>query len=108
MGGGGRSGALNDAKRDLQIRRSQHPESIDRVPMTDINRNNILDADGRRIMTREYTYNRSDGSKVLIQEHSAGHPRPGGVGAQGSHSNVCPPDDPRTGHVPGTKDHYSW
>jgi len=107
-GGGGRSGSFNDAKRDLQIPRSQHPDSIKPIPMTDRNGKNILDVRGERIMTREYTYTRSDGSKVLIQEHSAGHPRPGDVGSQGPHFNVRPPENPRTGNVPGTKGHYSW
>jgi hypothetical protein len=59
-------------------------------------------------MTREYTYTRPDGSRVIIQDHSAGHSRSGGVGNQGPHFNVRPPENTRTGNVPGTKDHYSW
>jgi HNH/Endo VII superfamily nuclease toxins len=107
-GGGGRSGALNDAKRDLQIPRSQHPDSIESKAMTDRNGNNVLNVNGERTMTREYTYTRPDGSKVLIQDHSAGHSWPSGRGNQGSHFNVRPPENPRTGNVLGTKEHYSW
>ncbi|MFY0575470.1 HNH/endonuclease VII fold putative polymorphic toxin [Cystobacter fuscus] len=103
----GRSGALNKAKQDLGILRSQHPDSVRRVPMTDSNGNRILNDAKQPIMTREYTYTRPDGSKVLIQDHSAGHKfGEGGVGDRGPHFNVRPPENPRTGHVPGTQDHY--
>ncbi|TLX54282.1 hypothetical protein DN826_14685 [Stutzerimonas nosocomialis] len=101
----GRSGALNDAKKDLGIPKAQHPEAVNHVPMTDLNGKAILGSDGRRIMTREYVYARPDGSKVIIQEHSVGQ---GGVGDQGPHFNVRPPENPRTGSVADTKDHYSW
>lgn len=109
----GRSGALNDAKRDLGIPRSQHPEAVNRVPMTDKFGRPVLDDAGRRIITREYTYVRPDGSKVVIQDHGAGHQfGEGGVGDQGSHFNVRPqgPDGgaSRNGHVPGTADHYPF
>jgi filamentous hemagglutinin len=105
----GRSGALNDAKRDLGIPSSQHPDTVNSVPMTDRNGKSILGPDGKPIMTREYTYTRPDGSKVLIQDHSAGHQfDQGGVGDQGPHFNVRPVENPRTGSVSGTKDHYSW
>jgi RHS repeat-associated protein len=108
-GGGGRSGALNDAKRDLGIPRSKHPDEITRQPMTDINGKNVLGTDHKPIMTREYTYTRPDGSRVIIQDHSAGHRwGQGGRGDQGPHFNVRPPENPRTGHVPGAKEHYSY
>jgi len=108
-GGLGRSGALNEAKRDLGIPRSQHPDSVGRIPMTDRNGKRILGTDGKPIMTREYTYMRPDGSKVVVQDHSAGHRfGQGGVGDRGSHFNVRPPEDTRTASVPGIKDHYSW
>lgn len=106
---GGRSGALNSAKRDLGIPRAQHPDEVNRVPMTDRNGTVALGADGKPIMTREYTYTRPDGSKVVVQDHSAGHRfGSGGVGDQGPHLNVRPPENTRTGSVPGTRDHYSW
>ena len=38
----GRKGALNEAKRDLGIPRSQHPEAVNRVPMTDRTGRTIL------------------------------------------------------------------
>ncbi len=104
----GRGHALNAAKLDLGISRSAHPYSIDSVPMTRKGKK-ILRPDGLPLMTREYTYLRKDGTKVLIQDHSAGHDfGEGGVGNQGPHFNVRPPENPRTGHVPGTLEHYSW
>ncbi len=105
----GRSGALNEAKRDLGIPRSQHPDSVGRVPLVDRNGKNILGTDAKPIMTREYTYTRPDGSKTIIQDHSAGHRfGQGGAGDQGAHFNVRPPENTRTGSVSGAKDHYSW
>ena len=77
--------------------------------MQDRNGKNVLDENGMPIWTREYTFKRSDGSVVVIQEHSAGHKYDqGGVGDQGAHFNVRPIENTRTGSVPGTKDHYSW
>lgn len=105
----GRSGALNDAKRDLGIPRAQQPDAVNRVKMTNRDGSSILGKDGKPIMTREYTYTRSDGSKVVIQDHSAGHQfGEGGVGDQGPHFNVRPPENTRTGTVPGTQDHYGF
>lgn len=107
--GAGRSGALNAAKRDLGIPRSQHPDGLSKVPMTDRVGKAILGSDGKPVMTREYTYTRPDGSNVVIQDHSAGHRfGQGGAGDQGSHLNVRPPENTRTGSVPGTQDHYPW
>ncbi|MHC8377802.1 hemagglutinin repeat-containing protein [Pseudomonas sp. MDT1-16] len=101
-----RPGALNAAKRDLGIPRSQHPDAVNRVPMTR-NGEKILGSDHKPIMTREYTYSRPDGSKVVIQDHSAGHEfGQGGVGDQGPHLNVRPPENTRNGTVPGTEEHY--
>ena len=37
--------------------------------MTDRNGKAILGSDGKPIMTREYTFTRPDGSKVVIQDH---------------------------------------
>lgn len=46
---------------------------------------------------------------LIIQDHSAGHHfGQGGVGDQGSHFNVRPIGNPRTGSVDGTLDHYSY
>lgn len=95
-----RSEAFRAAKRDAGIPMSQRPSSVLRENMTDKFENNVLGPDGRVIVTRVYSF---DNKKVLIQEHSAGHeffPLP--------HFNVRPSSDPRHGHVPGTKKHYSW
>ncbi|WP_141733559.1 HNH/endonuclease VII fold putative polymorphic toxin [Oligoflexus tunisiensis] len=105
----GRSGALNEAKRDLGIPRSQHPDSVTRERMTNRDGSTILNENKQPIMTREYTYTKPDGSKVVIQDHSAGHKfGEGGVGDQGPHFNVRPPENTRTGSVPGTKEHYNF
>jgi hypothetical protein len=64
----------------------------------------ILGGDGKPIMTREYDFTRSDGSKIVIQDHSAGHVK----GGHGSHFNLRPAENTRTGKVPGTKSHYDF
>ena len=77
--------------------------------MTDRSGKAILGKNGKPIMTREYTYAKPNGGKVIIQDHSAGHQfGQGGVGDQGPHFNVRPPENTRTGSVDGTQDHYSW
>ncbi len=40
----------------------------------------------------------------MIQDHSVGHDK----GGQGSHFNVRPENNTRTGPVPGTKAHYPF
>ena len=112
----GRKGAFNEAKRDANIPRSQQPDqnpsnrrSYERVAMTDRSGRAVLGPNGQPIMTREYSYTRADGTKVVIQDHSAGHKyREGGVGDQGAHVNVRPAENTRNGSVPGTKGHYEW
>lgn len=61
------------------------------------------------VNTKEYIYTREDSSKVVIQDHSAGHSfGEGGVGDQGAHLNIRPIDNTRTGSVPGTAAHYPF
>ena len=103
----GRSGAFGGAKRDAGIPQSQQPDSVSRIPMTDRNGKAILGSDGKPIMTREYTFTRPDGSKVVIQDHTAGH-NFGGVRDQDPHFNVRPPENTRTGKVLGTQSHYPF
>lgn len=52
---------------------------------------------GKVICTKEYVYTNKDGKKIVIQDHSAGHIK----GGQGSHFNVRPTDNTRTGKVTG-------
>jgi RHS repeat-associated protein len=101
--GGGR-GAFNLAKRDCGIPQAQHPDFVRRVPMTDMFQRAVRGPDGRPIRTREYIYTLPDGTKVIIQDHSAGHPEYG----IGPHLNVRPIEDPRHGVVPGTQPHYPF
>lgn len=41
--------------------------------MTDKNEKRVLDDNGMPIDTRVYQFTRSNGTKILIQDHSAGH-----------------------------------
>ncbi|WP_257136505.1 HNH/endonuclease VII fold putative polymorphic toxin [Streptomyces sp. f150] len=67
----------------------------------------MTDESRNPVMTREYTFTRNDGSQVIIQDHGYGHYYGGGrVGEQGSHFNVRPAENPRTGKVPGAAQHY--
>lgn len=34
----------------------------------------VLGPDGKPVMTREYTYTKSDGTRAVVQDQSAGHP----------------------------------
>lgn len=105
----GRHGAFRKAKQDAGIPRSQRPDAIVKPKMTDRWDNPVLDAQGRPIRTREYEFTRPDGKKIVIQDHGAGHKfDQDGVGDQGSHFNVRPADQRRTGQVPGTKGHYTF
>lgn len=105
----GRSGALNQAKRDLGIPRAQQPDSVARVPLTSRDGSAVIGPNGKPVMSREYTYTRPDGSKAIVQDHSAGHQfGENGVGDQGPHFNVRPPENTRTGRIPGTQAHYEF
>ncbi|WP_025856904.1 RHS repeat-associated core domain-containing protein, partial [Pseudomonas sp. CHM02] len=116
-----RKGAFREAKRDAKIPMTQHPDVMThpksgrptqskKEKMTDLNDDNVLDDNGRTINTRVYQFTRADGSRVLIQDHSAGHKfgRADGVGDQTAHFNLRPINKPRNGHVSGTKEHYNF
>ncbi|MCU7144584.1 hypothetical protein J3T25_17760 [Salmonella enterica] len=114
-----RNEAFRAAKRDAGIPMNQQPDRIfnsktgffsdhRNVPMTDSRKNPIFDNNGNQVWTREYQFTRADGSKIIIQDHSAGHSYADGIGNQGSHLNVRPIENTRTGSVPGTFDHYEF
>ena len=101
------------------IPRTQQPDSvydprtgkisqIKYVNMTDRSNENVLNAYGKPILTREYQFTREDGLKIIIQDHSAGHKflAPGNEGDQKPHLNLRPISNPRTGKIPGAKDHF--
>ena len=105
----GRVAAFRQARQDARIPRTQEPDFTRMVPLTDSNGRAILGPNGRPIMTREWIYTRTDGSRVVIQDHRAGHQfGQGGVGDQGPHFNVRPFENTRTGSVPGTQPHYTF
>ncbi len=110
-----RKDAFRAAKRDAEIPMNQHPNAIKEVPLTDMNKHQIMDANYNPILTREYHFARPDGSKITIQEHSAGHiyGPSGTLGNQGPHFNIRPLDPidgnaARNGKVPGTSEHYEF
>ncbi len=100
-----RRAAFRRAKRDAGIPQGEQPSRVNSVPMTDRNGKVILDENHKPIMTREYEFKDRG---VVIQDHSAGHTfgDPNGIGDQGPHFNVRPIGDTRTGHIPGTDEHY--
>ncbi|WP_349830387.1 HNH/endonuclease VII fold putative polymorphic toxin [Brenneria sp. L4-2C] len=74
-----------------------------------------MDTNHNPISTREYYYTRSDGSKIVIQEHSAGHNYgpPGTAGNQGPHFNPREYDPisgagSRNDSFPGLPEHYNF
>ncbi|WP_332405598.1 HNH/endonuclease VII fold putative polymorphic toxin, partial [Vibrio metschnikovii] len=115
-----RKGAFKQAKRDAGIPFSQNPDKVfnektgfmsqyNQVKMTDSSGSPILGENGKPIWTREYQFTRGDGSKVVIQDHSAGHYYgENGIGDQGAHFNVRPIENTRTGKVAGTLPHYDF
>ncbi len=105
-----RAAAFSRAKIDAGIPRRQQCDSVRRVVMTDKFGQTVKDSSNQPIMTREYTYTRADGSKIVIQDHSAGHSFGNGDGAGdvGPHFNVRPVEDLRHGVVPGTLPHYPF
>ncbi|MFT7880131.1 MAG: HNH/endonuclease VII fold putative polymorphic toxin [Sulfurimonas sp.] len=115
-----RKGAFQQAKRDANIPASQQPDMVynqrtgqyqqyNSVLMKDRQGNIIKDENGNDIWTKEYQYTREDGSKIIIQDHSAGHQfGEEGIGDQGTHFNVRPVENTRTGNVPGTEEHYPF
>ncbi|MGH8451532.1 RHS repeat-associated core domain-containing protein, partial [Pseudomonas sp.] len=114
-----RNGAFKQAKADAGIPRTQHPDQVfdtrlgktrqySLVSMRDKQNNEVLDTRGRPVMTREYEFTRANGSKVLIQDHGAGHKfsASGGMGDQTAHFNLRPINSPRNGKLEGAKNHY--
>jgi RHS repeat-associated protein len=110
-----RKAAFKAAKRDAGIPMNQHPIAVEKVQLTDRDGHAIKDSDFNILESREYHYTRPDGSRVVIQEHSAGHTYgpPGTPGNQGPHFNPRP-FDPKTGNgsrngsVSGSYDHYEF
>jgi len=76
--------------------------------MRDLQNNKVLDSKGKPIMTRVYQFTRANGSKVLIQDHSAGHNFSSldGKGDQKAHFNLRPIEKPRNGKLDEAKAHY--
>ena len=101
---GSRRKAMTSLKKDAKIPRSQQSSKVAKVKMTDGNGKTVKNSDGKVVNTTEYTHTTTDGNKVVIQDHSAGHTK----GNQGPHLNVRPAENTRTGKVEGTKSHYEF
>ncbi|MCH2110822.1 MAG: HNH/endonuclease VII fold putative polymorphic toxin, partial [Polyangiaceae bacterium] len=107
--GCGKRAALRQAKRDANVPTSAQPDATARPFLRDSQTRKVIGPDGQPVKTYQYEYTTKDGQKVLIQDYSAGHAHgEGGVGDQGPHFNVRPPENPNTGKVPGTKAHYEF
>lgn len=112
---GSRNEAFRAAKRDAGIPIGQRPIEVNKVQLTDRDGHVIKDSNFNVLESREYHYTRPDGSKIVIQEHSAGqtYGLPGMPGNQGPHFNTRPFDSKtgngsRNSSVPGTFDHYEF
>ena len=57
--------------------------------------------------TTEYTYARSEGGRVTIENHGARHRYPVASATRALAAKCDLPGIRRTGHVAGTQDHYS-
>ncbi|WP_395608497.1 RHS repeat-associated core domain-containing protein [Pseudomonas sp. B22129] len=114
-----RNGAFKQAKADAGIPRTQHPDpafdprlgktrQYSLVSMRDKQNNEVVNERGMPVMTREYEFTRANGTKVLIQDHGAGHKffGPEGHGDQPPHFNLRPKERPKNGKLEGAKDHY--
>jgi RHS repeat-associated protein len=102
--GNSKKSAMTSLKKDAKIPRSQSPEKVEKVKMTDGNGNTAKTAEGKVVNTTEYTHTTTGGDKVVIQNHSAGHDK----GNVGPHLNVRPAENTKTGKVEGTKAHYEF
>jgi|GEM_PF-1005383 len=111
--GEGRRDSFREAKRDAGVPVGQQPVDVKKVDMTDRNGNAMLDSDNNKISTREYHYRNTDGERLVIQDHSAGHSQFSGSDAEKSHFNVRKYDADtgdamRTKSFPGTHGHYTY
>ncbi|MFT4924889.1 MAG: RHS repeat-associated protein [Phenylobacterium sp.] len=103
-----RRNALRAAKRDAKVPKSQKPEKIEKVKLSDENNQTIKDGKGNVVKSTEYTHTTTNGKTVVIQDHSAGHSFSDGKGAQGPHLNVRPIENKQTGKVTNTSEHYDF
>jgi RHS repeat-associated protein len=103
-----RRSALRKAKRDAKVPNAQNPEKVEKVKLKDENQQTIKDLNGNVVKSTEYAHTTTDGKKVIIQDHSAGHQFSDGKGSQGPHFNVRPKENKQTGSVEGTKEHYDF
>ena len=105
-----RRDALNQAKRDVGVPRTQHPDSVTKEDLIDsATKKKVIGPDGQPVKSRVYKYTTPSGENIYIQEHSEGHQfGQGGVGDQGPHFNVRPEDNLKTGNVDGTQEHYPF
>ncbi|MEL0618011.1 RHS repeat-associated core domain-containing protein [Cobetia marina] len=102
-----RRAALREAKRDAGIPNSQNPV-VRYKPLRDGNGKKIINSDGFPVNAREYHYADSDGSSIIIQEHSMGHDKAVPLRGAEPHFNIRPSTNLDTGSVVDTHGHYNF
>ncbi|WP_217897859.1 RHS repeat-associated core domain-containing protein [Cobetia sp. QF-1] len=102
-----RRAALREAKRDAGIPNSQNPV-VRYKPLRDGNGKKIINSDGFPVNAREYNYADSDGSSIIIQEHSMGHDKAVPLRGAEPHFNIRPSTNLDTGSVVDTHGHYNF
>jgi hypothetical protein len=102
-----RSGAFRGAKEQAGIPRSAQPTSTYREPLLE-NGRPVIDANGNRVMTRNYVYDHPEYGQVVIKEHSLGHPQFTGQAATNPHFNIgiFNGEGVKAGNIPGVSGHY--
>ena len=103
-----RKEALNKAKRDAGIPKTQHPYKVEKVNLKDGYGDFVRKSNGEKVTARQYYYKNNQGHDIVIQEHSLGHAKAAVGKGKEPHFNVRPIDNLDTGHYPGTYGHYNF
>ncbi|MFJ4344801.1 RHS repeat-associated core domain-containing protein [Pseudomonas sp. NPDC089401] len=107
-----RRDAFRQAKRDAGVPGNQQPFELSRTVLRSGISGKVRDSNGVPIETRQYHFTNTDGSVVVLQEHSLGHAKAMPKHGAEPHFNVRPVDEKgnviENGSVPGTHGHYNF
>ena len=106
-----RKEALNKAKRDAGIPKTQHPSKVTKEDLLDYDQfgNQVpVIENGKVVQTRNYHYTNNNGDHIVIQEHSRGHTKAVPGAGKEPHFNVRPITNTNTGSYPGAYGHYNF
>ncbi|MFZ7284081.1 HNH/endonuclease VII fold putative polymorphic toxin, partial [Avibacterium avium] len=106
-----RKEALNKAKRDAGIPRTQNPSKVTREDLLGYDKfgNKVpVMENGKVVQTRNYHFTNNSGDHIIIQEHSRGHSKAVSGAGKEPHFNVRPITNTNTGSYPGTYGHYNF